>query len=47
MGVYGRLQRQGSITHFIAESVHNCDCYLGFLHASDQQAPRLKSRDFH
>ena len=47
MGVYGRLQRQGPITHFIAESVHNCDSYLGFLHASDQQAPRLKSRDFH
>ena len=46
MGVYGRLQRQVPITHFIAESVHNCDSYLGFLQSSDQRAPQLKRRDF-
>ena len=47
MGVYGRLQRQGPITHFIADAVHNCDSYLGFLQTAGQEPPRLKSRDFH
>jgi error-prone DNA polymerase len=47
MGVYGRLQRQGPISHFIAESVHNCDSYWEFLQASDQQVLLLKSRNFY
>ena len=47
MGVVGRVQRQGSVVHFIAESLENCDVFLDQLQPEHGQPPRMKSRDFH
>ena len=31
LGVYGRVQKEGIVTHFIADALHSCDHYLGLL----------------
>ena len=33
LGIYGRVQKQGIVTHFIADALHACDHYLGLLQA--------------
>ena len=33
LGIYGRVQKEGIITHFIADALHACDHYLGLLQA--------------
>ena len=47
MGVVGRVQREGQVLHFIADSLHNCDHYLRWMQTNNAAAPALKSRDFH
>ncbi|MBL6604588.1 MAG: error-prone DNA polymerase [Alphaproteobacteria bacterium] len=33
LGIYGRVQKEGIVTHFIADALHACDHYLGLLQA--------------
>ena len=33
LGIYGRVQKQGIVTHFIADALHACNHYLGLLQA--------------
>ena len=47
LGVVGRVQKQGAITHFIAEKLVNCDQYLARLQPETSIAIAPKSRDFH
>jgi len=47
MGIVGRVQREGAITHFIAEKLVNCDQYLVKLQPETGEAITPKSRDFH
>lgn len=47
MGIVGRVQREGAITHFIAETLVNCDQYLEKLQPDTGVAITPKSRDFH
>ena len=47
LGVVGRVQKAGSVLHFIAESLHNCDGYLEHMQTDANTRPALKSRDFH
>ena len=46
MGIVGRVQREGAITHFIAETLVNCDQYLEKLQPDTGVAITPKSRDF-
>ena len=48
LGVVGRIQKEGPILHFIAESLHNCDGYLTYLHTigGNRFIPD-KGRNFH
>ena len=47
LAVVGRVQKEGSVLHFIAESLHNGDKYLQYMQTATHEPPRLKSRDFH
>ena len=47
LGVFGRIQKQGKIIHFVADKLVNCDLYLKYLRTSELKIPKLKSRDFH
>ena len=47
LGVVGRVQKEGAVLHFIAESLHNGDKYLQHIQTVSEEVPRLKSRDFH
>ena len=48
LGVVGRIQREGRILHFIAESLHGCDHYLSHLRTvSGLSFKANKGRNFH
>ncbi len=46
LGIYGKVQKQGIITHFIADALHGCDHYLGMLQPDSRHNMQIKSRDF-
>ena len=48
LGVVGRIQRQGRVLHFIAETLHSCDHYLHHLRTSaGTHFIAGKGRNFH
>ena len=48
LGVVGRVQKEGRILHFIAESLHSCDHYLAQLHTIGGTSFKPhKGRNFH
>ena len=48
LGVVGRIQKEGRILHFIAESLHACDQYLVHLQTvGGAKFTASKGRNFH
>ena len=48
LGIVGRIQKEGRILHFIAETLHSCDRYLTYLRSLDGRKFRAsKGRNFH
>lgn len=48
LGIVGRVQKEGPVLHFIAESLHSCDHYLTHLRTlSGTSFKASKGRNFH
>ncbi|MEK9573248.1 MAG: error-prone DNA polymerase [Alphaproteobacteria bacterium] len=45
LGVYGKVQKEGIVTHFIADALHSCDHYLGLLQNKTDLSERAEKTD--
>ena len=45
LGVYGKVQKEGVVTHFIADALHSCDHYLGLLQNKTDLSERAEKTD--